>query len=77
MDPVFQRDHVPAHGRRRHFHNLANHGPFAEYRVYGGSHNRAVERGNLLSAAHSGINPCFFCGRQSRLVESASNASAR
>jgi hypothetical protein len=26
---------------------------------------------------HSGINPCFLAGRQSRLLESASKASAR
>jgi hypothetical protein len=26
--------------------------------------------------AHNGINPCFLAGRQSRLLESASNASA-
>ena len=43
----------------------------------GGSHNRLMQSGYLLFAAHSGINPCFFCGRQSRLVESASSASAR
>ena len=76
MNPVFQRDHVPAQRDRRHFHNLADHGPLAQNRVHGGSYNRPVDLGDLLFA-HSGINPCFFCGRQSRLVDSASSASAR
>jgi len=74
---VFQRAEVrtqrPSCGDLLH---LADNGMFAEQRFYGGLRNGLVENRDAFFT-HNGINPCFFAGRQSRLLESESSASAR
>ena len=76
-DSVPQRADVHGQWRPcRYLHNLPDDGVFAQERFDGRLCNRLVENWDLF-AFHNGINPCFLAGRQSRLLESDSSASAR
>jgi len=77
--------------RAMYFSNLPNIRPATSNRGNRGGDDHPMPlplgdiRGNFQCSAgshidsfepQSGINPCFLCGRQSRLVDSASKASA-
>ena len=60
--------------------NLPYPRPFSEQRRYRrGNHHPMFFNHYCPSVEflYSGISPCFFCGRKSRLVASVSSASAR